>query len=386
MIEGQSSASMESLVGTLGKLDRYNNYRQKEFAPSLTRYTEYELNSKARDLYANGKRPRHIVFTGMGCSAIVSYMIKGFLGSRGEDLEIDILNDYDPTYGIAKSVLDSRDTLVIVSSYSGHSEEPIKAYQEYFKGCRANILFLTSGGRLAAIGEADDLPIAYWRLVNPDREYPLLHAPQFFAILLDILRSMNVLTTNHQDELQRAQILLTEPTSAGLRLQLDAIAMRLRNRDVTLIAGPKWYTSLLRLAQMHFNEIANQPAHLAHFHDFCHSEVAILNAPRTSHGMLLFKDPCEDDYTEQKMVNLRRLLTDPDPANISIHYDELLLGEGTFCEQMFSALASVQSIVYQLGLHNAMPSRELISRAAGNAWYNAATIRHELSHPAKATP
>jgi glucose/mannose-6-phosphate isomerase len=382
MIEGQSSALMESLVGTLGKLERYNKYRQEEFASSLTRYTEYELNSKAQNLYANGQRPKQIVFTGMGCSAIVSYMIKGFLASRGEDLEIDILNDYDPTYGISKSVLNNRDTLVIVSSYSGHSEEPIKAYQEHFKGCRANILFLTSGGRLAAIGETENLPIAYWRLVTPDREYPLLHAPQFFAILLDILKNINVLTTNHQSELQQAQALLAQTRPAALQSRLDAIAMRLRNRDVTLIAGPKWYTSLLRLAQMHFNEIANQPTHLAHFHDFCHSEVAILNAPRMSHGLLLFKDPYEDDYTEQKMVNLRRLLTDPDPANISIHYDELRFSEGSFCEQMFSALDSLQSIVYQLGLHNVMPSRELISRAAGNAWYNAATIRHEMSHAA----
>ena len=137
-----------SLTNTLDKLARYNNYairlayplfnnyQREEFASSLTRYNEYELNAQAKALYVNGQRPKRLVFTGMGCSAIVSYMVKGFFASHGEDLEIEILNDYDPTYDIAKSIFNDPDTLIIVSSYSGHSEEPIKAYEEHFKSCR----------------------------------------------------------------------------------------------------------------------------------------------------------------------------------------------------------------------------------------------------------
>src|SRR5436190_22972158 len=93
-----------SLTNTLDKLARYNNYQREEFASSLTRYNEYELNAQAKALYVNGQRPKRLVFTGMGCSAIVSYMVKGFFASHGEDLEIEILNDYDPTYDIAKSI------------------------------------------------------------------------------------------------------------------------------------------------------------------------------------------------------------------------------------------------------------------------------------------
>jgi glucose/mannose-6-phosphate isomerase len=370
-----------SLANTLDKLARYNNYLREEFASSLTRYNEYELNAKAKALYVNGQRPKRLVFTGMGCSAIVSYMIKGFFAFHREDLEIEILNDYDPTYDIAKSIFDDPDTLIIVSSYSGHSEEPIKAYEEHFKSCRGKILFLTSGGRLGAIAEADKMPVAYWRLFNPDREYPLLHAPQFFAILLDILRQINVISTNHQMELRETQVALKAYLSQEIVPKLECIAARIRNRDLTLVAGPKWYTSLLRLVQMHFNEVANHPTHMAPLHDFCHSEVAILNAPRTNHGILLFKDVDEDAYAEQKIANLRNLLTDADPANISIHYDELILKGSSFSEQMFTALAWIQEIVYQLGLHNVMPSRELISRAAGNSWYNVATIQHEIAQP-----
>ena len=374
---GLRKVDRPELYSTIDKLDRYRRYWKDSFPISLTRYNEYELNEKATRLLEDGKRFKRIVFTGMGCSAIVSHMIRGFLLARGTSLEIEIINDYDPTYLLGRSLYDDPNTLIVISSYSGHSAEPIKAYRESFKESRGSILFLTSGGKLGEIGEADDMPIAYWRLVQPDREYPLFHAPQFFAIILDILKKMRVTETNYQDDLSATQIKIGHYINSGKVWETASVATKLRNRDLTLISTPKWHVSLMRLAQMHFNEIANHPTHMAPFHDYCHSEVAILNDPRTNHGLILFKDLYEDEYTQGKMANFSRLLTNEHAGNNAIHLEEVQLAGSTFIEQMFLGLAWIHGVTDHLGQFNLMESRELISRAAGNAWYNADTIAEE---------
>jgi glucose/mannose-6-phosphate isomerase len=366
------------LSSTLAKLDRYRTYWTKDFPNSLTKFQEYELNDEAKRLI--GKRFKRIVFTGMGCSAIVSFMVRGFLVSQGSDIEFDIVNDYDPTYTLGRSLYNNSETLIVISSYSGHSAEPIKAYREFFKQSRGQILFLTAGGKLGEIGEADKMPIAYWRLSASDREYPLFHAPQFFAILLEIFRELGITGSNFQDELSTTQERVRQYVGSDAVLaETAAAATKMRNRDLTLIAAPKWTVSLMRLAQMHLNEIANHPTHIAPFHDYCHSEVAILNDPRAAHGLLLFRDPDEDEYTMNKMDNFVRLITDDHVGNNAINLKQLLLNGSSFTEQMFLGLAWIQCVTDHLGQFNLMGSRELISRAAGNAWYNSRTISNEIS-------
>lgn len=78
-----------------------------------------------------------------------------------------------------------------------------------------------------------------------------------------------------------------------------------------MLASPKWHQSLLKLAKMHFNEMAMAPAARNYFHEFCHSEVATLSDPGCRHAVLLFRDTDDDAYTQAKMDNLAALLTPP---------------------------------------------------------------------------
>lgn len=110
------------------RLSRYAQFLQHEFHRGFLRSDEYSLRDVTDDLRARmlEGRFRRIVFTGMGCSAIVSEIVRGYFAEIGSDLDVYVVNDYDFTFLTPTSVLDDEATLFIISSYSGFSREPLQ--------------------------------------------------------------------------------------------------------------------------------------------------------------------------------------------------------------------------------------------------------------------
>jgi glucose/mannose-6-phosphate isomerase len=97
------------------------------------------------------KRPyKNIVCTGLGGSAIGADLVRSYIA---EDAQIPVL--VNRNYTFANFV--SEDTLVIVSSYSGDTEETLSAYREAVSR-GSNIIVITSGGKLEKAAKKDDLP------------------------------------------------------------------------------------------------------------------------------------------------------------------------------------------------------------------------------------
>jgi glucose/mannose-6-phosphate isomerase len=99
-----------------------------------------------------GPRPevRNIVVTGLGGSAIGGDVVR----SAAVSLEVPLLVNRD--YFLPRFVDSS--TLVLACSYSGGTEETLSAYAQA-KQARANIVCITSGGRLAQLAKSDGYPI-----------------------------------------------------------------------------------------------------------------------------------------------------------------------------------------------------------------------------------
>ncbi len=373
----KTALNLQSQQQIVSRIQRYRDFIENEFIQGLYRYDEYSLEALKEELKQKiqSKQFNKIVFTGMGCSAIVSDLIKGFFISENIPVEVDVINDYDLDYLISKSTLKSDSTLVIISSYSGYSQEPIHAYNA-IKQFTNNIIFLTSGGNLEMIGREENVSIIHWRLKNPDREYPLFHVPQYFSILLDVFYRLGVLNSNYQDKLAETARFLKQEFSEEKIAQAVEVAKQLRDCEIVLLATPKWYQTLLKIVKMHFNEIAMAPAHSNHFHEFCHSEVAIHNDPISKQAIILFKDE-EDDYTEQKMRNLQKLLSTDIRENQKISFVQIEMNHDNFFQQLFSTLLFVHHVTYELGKYYNVKSRDLISQAAQNQWYSIDTIRQE---------
>jgi glucose/mannose-6-phosphate isomerase len=83
----------------------------------------------------------HIVFTGLGGSAIGADIIKGYCE---DEARVPIFVNRD--YTLPRFV--GRDSLVLTVSYSGNTEETLSAYREA-KRRRARVVAVTSGGKLA---------------------------------------------------------------------------------------------------------------------------------------------------------------------------------------------------------------------------------------------
>lgn len=99
----------------------------------------------------------NVVVSGMGGSILGSYVIKG--------LYKDILKvpfEIVPHYSLPGYV--NTDTLVLLSSYSGTTEETLSAAQEAL-ATGAKVMVITSGGKLSQFAQDNRLPVY---LINPN--------------------------------------------------------------------------------------------------------------------------------------------------------------------------------------------------------------------------
>ncbi len=136
---------------------------------------EFELPQEFKRSYKN------IVCTGLGGSAIGADLARSYIA---EDAQIPVL--VNRNYTLPNFV--TKDTLVIVSSYSGNTEETLSAYREAVSR-GSNIIVITSGGKLEKAAKEDDLPC----LVIPGGFPPRCALGYSFFPLLTILAKIDII-------------------------------------------------------------------------------------------------------------------------------------------------------------------------------------------------
>ena len=94
---------------------------------------------------------RNVVVAGMGGSAIGGDLAAALLA---DELKVPMTVHRD--YGLPAYV--GRDSLVIVSSYSGNTEETLSSFEEARKR-GAKVLALTTGGKIAELARASNYPV-----------------------------------------------------------------------------------------------------------------------------------------------------------------------------------------------------------------------------------
>jgi glucose/mannose-6-phosphate isomerase len=86
---------------------------------------EYDLGAMDDGLRTRNKSQqfKRIVCYGMGCSSVVSDIVKGFFLNEGIPIHVQVINDYDLDWFIDREAIKDDSTLIIVC-YSGRSVEP----------------------------------------------------------------------------------------------------------------------------------------------------------------------------------------------------------------------------------------------------------------------
>ncbi len=153
---------------------------------------------KQANFRLNTKGIKNILLTGLGGSAIGGDLLRSYLST---ELEIPfIVNRY---YTLPKFV--SSRTLVIVSSYSGNTEETISAYKEAIKK-RAQILCISTGGEVAKIAQKRRHP---WIQIPPGLSPRAALGFSFFPLLIALTR-LGLIKSKEKDIKETVQLLRTK--------------------------------------------------------------------------------------------------------------------------------------------------------------------------------
>lgn len=135
-------------IDEVKKLDPQNTYASTDLLVQQCKEAWREINEIQINLKAS--QVKNIVFCGMGASIYGALVTKALLG-----LEMaypsEVISDYHlPAYV-------NRDTLVVLTSYSGTTEEVLSCANEA-KAKDAQILVLTQGGPLADFVKENNMP------------------------------------------------------------------------------------------------------------------------------------------------------------------------------------------------------------------------------------
>ena len=203
------------------------------FTQQLKRAIEIGENAKI----GKNKFPiRNILISGLGGSGIGGTIITNVLR---DDISVPIIVNKE--YQIPAFV--SENTLVIISSYSGNTEETLSALMQAFKK-NAQIVCITSGGLVQEYAETNDIDF-----INIDGGSPPRAAfGQSFVQLLYILHYLNILENGFKQYLQDAITLLDKEEEEIKKEAMD-VAKRLNQKIPVIYSAAKFEGVSIRFRQ-----------------------------------------------------------------------------------------------------------------------------------------
>lgn len=145
---------------------------------------------------------KHILVAGMGGSALGAHMLQSVLEQKAK-LPFSIVRNY------TLPVWTGADTLVILSSFSGTTEEVLAAGEDARKK-KAKILVISTGGVLAAWAKKHEVP-AYIFAPGELAKQPRLGIGFLFAGILGALRQIGIVGVKEED-IRRAVSAMAEVT------------------------------------------------------------------------------------------------------------------------------------------------------------------------------
>lgn len=206
--------------------------------PELAQFSE-QIEFAMKNYTSHGKKLsdfKHIVISGLGGSGISGRVIKSYYINR-INIPIETVSDYSLPAFV------NNETLVILCSYSGNTEETISAYADAKKK-GAYCLVLTTGGKIADLAKADNFIVYRAETGYQPRVafgYPITYLFMIFAELLgeninDTLTNIKTKVSNTDNYIRRANYVRHEFKAS------------IRNKYV-IIASPDMEALAIRFAQ-----------------------------------------------------------------------------------------------------------------------------------------
>jgi glucose/mannose-6-phosphate isomerase len=259
--------------------------------------------NKGRAAHPHGiRQPHHIVVSGMGGSAIAGDLLRDLL--FGDlSLPLSVNRGYDLPAFV------NRDTLLLVSSYSGNTEETLSALQEGFKR-KAMIAIFTSNGAIAEIAHSNNVPL----VVFPEG-YPPRSALGFsFFSMLGFLKTLLEIPIDEKDMESLAHLM--HEVAEGLMEEDNEIAQLAKTllNHLPVIHISCRLSSVAFRWQTQINENGKTFAHWHTIPEANHNEIVGLANPeelvRKMHLIFLRAPRYENPQITKRFLLTKRILLD----------------------------------------------------------------------------
>lgn len=203
------------------KLDKSNLLGSIELLGRQCEQTWKEI--KKIKIPANYRRAENIVISGMGGSALGGHIIQSVFSGELK-IPIEVVRDYTlPAYVGPK-------TLLILSSYSGNTEETLMAAKEGQKR-KAKILGLATGGALATFLRRNNCPAYIFKPTYNPSNQPRMGLGYSILGQLGLLRQCSLL------KIEEREISQTITTLGRKNNAAKNLAEKLKNKTPVIVAS-----------------------------------------------------------------------------------------------------------------------------------------------------
>ena len=228
------------------------------------------------------KSVKNVVVSGMGGSALGSHVIKSLFKSELK-VPFEVVSHYDlPSYV-------NSDTLVLLSSYSGTTEETLSG-AEQAKAMGAKIMVVTAGGKLAKLAKENNWPIY---LINPNFNpcnqprmsigYGIASQLALFAKAGLIADQSQALTAIAGNLKSMVQILSPESESSPAK----TLAFSAFDKQIVLV-GAEHLVGAAHVVNNQLNENAKVLTSEWHLPEFNHHYLEALSFPKLAKDTTIF--------------------------------------------------------------------------------------------------
>lgn len=232
----------------------------------LDAYKHYESAARLAQTFSlSFKEPQTIIVAGMGGSAIGGDLLKDWLRPRIA-IPIEVCREYSlPKYA-------NRNTLVLIVSYSGETEESLSIFLEAINR-KCVVACITSGGVLSEFAEKLEVP----SLRVPFGMAPRAALPYLFVPLVVLMDNLG-LTTNVNSEISEAveilkQICEENSPDNPLKYNLSKSLASSINGTVPFVYGTGVYRAVAHRFKTQLNENSKVPAKWEVFPELDHNEI-----------------------------------------------------------------------------------------------------------------
>lgn len=281
--------------------------------------------SRKVSLPENYKNFKRVLVCGMGGSALGGRVVKAFAAESAR-ASIDVSTEYNlPLYA-------NDETLIIVSSYSGNTEETVNIMNQAVER-KLPVFVISAGGKLAEAAEVNSLPI--YKVdphFNPSGQ-PRLAVGYSIGAIFGVMVSAGVISESSENINKVVEFLKQQQPK--MKVLAEEWAKAMKGKAPILVAS-EHLVGAAHVVKNQFNESAKSFSALFDIPELNHHLMEGLKNPSDATSKLIFIFIQSDLYSER--VRLRYPLTTEVVQKNNVETFDVTVSGDTKLEQVFKLI------------------------------------------------